>query len=165
MRRGLFFLGAVWILFSCSKNNDRFRELSDGDTGIDFNNQIFETDSFNILTYEYIYNGGGVAIADFNNDGLQDVYFTGNMVSNALYLNRTQLEFENVTEKAGVTGEKKWCSGVAVVDINADGWQDMYVCTTQNPDPNKRKNILSGWRFGCFSRHQQNDQWQNGQCL
>lgn len=136
------FLSAAWMLLSCSENKDRFRELSDSHTGIDFNNQIFETDSFNILTYEYIYNGGGVAIADFDNDGLQDMYFTGNMVSNALYLNRSQLEFENVTEAAGVTGDKKWCSGVGVVDLNADGWQDIYVCVTQNPDPNKRKNIL-----------------------
>ena len=73
-----------------------------------------------------IYNGGGVGIGDFNNDGLQDIYFTGNMVSNKLYLNKGEMRFEDVTDRAGVGGNGKWCRGVAVVDINNDGWLDMY---------------------------------------
>src|SRR5690349_25137150 len=102
MRR-LLTIGAVVFLFSCSKNSDRFKQLSADDTGITFNNKIVESDSFNILTYEFIYNGGGVAIADFDNNGLQDIYFTGNMVSNELYLNQGNLNFKNFTQDAGAS--------------------------------------------------------------
>jgi hypothetical protein len=116
--------------------------LSSSDSGLEFNNKISESDSFNILTYEYIYNGGGIAIGDFDNNGLQDIYFTGNMVGNALYLNRNSLEFDDVTGISGTGGEGKWCSGVAAADINGDGWQDIYVCATQNPNAEKRRNIL-----------------------
>jgi hypothetical protein len=142
MRLVLFVFLCLILLNSCTKTKDRFRLLSSDDSGIDFNNAISESDTFNILTYEYIYNGGGVAIADFDNNGLQDIYFTGNMVSNALYLNRGELQFDDVTATSGATGDKRWCSGVAVVDINGDGWQDIYVCATQNPDANRRKNLL-----------------------
>src|SRR5688572_7146050 len=103
MGRLLTILSAVCLLFSCSKNSDRFQQLSSEKTGITFKNEIIESDSFNILTYEFIYNGGGVAIADFDNNGLQDIYFTGNMVSNELYLNQGHLKFNNVTEEAGVS--------------------------------------------------------------
>lgn len=132
----------VFILCSCKKNDERFEMLSAGSTGIEFNNLIADNDTFNILTYEYIYNGGGVAIADFDNDGLQDIYFTGNIVSNALYLNKGNLGFEDITSASGAGGENKWCSGVAVVDINGDGWQDIYVCATTYSDPERRRNIL-----------------------
>src|SRR6188768_4135632 len=142
MRKVLTIFSAAFFLFSCSKNSDRFRQLSGEETGITFNNKILESDSFNILTYEFIYNGGGVAIADFDNNGLQDVYFTGNMVSNELYLNQGDLKFKNVTQEAGVSGDGKWSSAVAVVDINADGWQDIYVCVTAHPEASRRSNIL-----------------------
>ena len=130
------------ISFSCNKNQQRFEMLSGEVTGVAFNNTITDNDTFNILTYEYIYNGGGTAIADFNNDGMQDIYFTGNMVGNALYLNEGNLKFKDVTLESGATGENKWCSGVAVVDINADGWQDIYVCATTYEDSERRRNIL-----------------------
>ena len=112
-------------------------------TGVDFSNTVEESDSFNILTYEYIYNGGGVGVADFNNDGLQDLFFTGNQVSSRLYLNKGGFRFEDVTDKANLDAvDRRWNSGVAVVDINNDGWMDMYVCATTHPDPMKRRNRL-----------------------
>lgn len=111
-------------------------------TGIHFNNAIAENDSNNILDYEYIYNGGGVAAADFNNDGLQDLYFTGNEVSNKLYLNEGQLSFRDVTQESNTGGNDKWYTGVAVVDINGDGWQDIYVSAARWNDPERRRNEL-----------------------
>ncbi|MBE7171860.1 MAG: VCBS repeat-containing protein [Williamsia sp.] len=96
----------------------------------------------NILNEAYIYNGGGVGIGDFNNDGLADIYLSGNMVSNKLYLNKGSLQFQDVTTMAGVSGSGGWYTGVSVVDINADGWLDIYVCATFLKDPRKRMNLL-----------------------
>jgi len=127
----------------CKKSpHTLFRLLSADDTGIDFSNTITETDSFNILTYEYIYNGGGVAVADFNNDGLQDIFFTGNEVPNKLYINRGNLKFEDITATANVNVSGRWNSGVVVVDINNDGLQDIYVCATRRKDSVDRANML-----------------------
>jgi enediyne biosynthesis protein E4 len=130
---------------ACSKSNDQesmFRLLQPEETGILFNNQIEETDSFNILTEEYIYNGGGVGIADFNNDGLSDIFFSGNQVPNKLYLNEGDFKFTDITEKAGINIAGMWNQGVAIVDINNDGWKDIYVSVTMHPDSLKRPNML-----------------------
>src|SRR3982750_1167891 len=134
-----FFLSAA--LFSCKKHT-LFQQVSSSQTGIHFNNQIVENDTINPLDLTNIYNGGGVGIGDFNNDGLQDVYFTGSRVSNKLYLNKGKFEFDDVTDQAGVTGDGKWCRGVSVIDINNDGWMDMYVCASMSHDPENRKNLL-----------------------
>jgi hypothetical protein len=128
--------------FSCKQNSKLFKQITSKHSGITFNNKIVETDSINPIDVTNIYNGGGVGIGDFNNDGLQDIYFTGSMVSNKLYLNKGGLKFKDITESAGVTGNGKWCRGVAVVDINNDGWQDMYVCASMDSNPEKRKNLL-----------------------
>src|SRR6185295_17097557 len=112
-----------------------FSLVSSGHSGIHFANTIVENDSINPIDLTNIYNGGGVAVADFNNDGLQDLYFTGNQVANHLYINKGDLKFEDVTEVAGVNGDGKWCRGIAVIDINNDGWQDMYVCASILSDP------------------------------
>ena len=132
----------VGISCSCNSKKTLFTQLSPAKTTITFSNRITENDSINILENEYVYNGGGVAISDFNNDGMQDIYFTGNMVSNKLYLNNGDMKFEDITEASGVNGAGRWCSGVAVVDINADGLQDIYVCATLKKKPADRRNLL-----------------------
>ncbi len=119
-----------------------FEIISSDHSSIHFNNQIPDDDSINIIKVQNVYNGGGVGIGDFNNDGLLDIYFTGNEVSNKLYLNKGNFQFEDITEAAGVNGSGKWCRGVAVVDINNDGWMDMYVCATLKKDPSQRRNLL-----------------------
>ncbi|GAC1419058.1 MAG: VCBS repeat-containing protein [Flavisolibacter sp.] len=135
----IYLLGS--LLFSC-KTKTLFNQLSSSRTGIHFNNKITETDSLNPLDNTNIYNGGGVGIGDFNNDGLLDIYFTGNQVSNKLYLNKGSLKFQDITDEAGVEGKGHWNRGVAVVDINNDGWLDIYVCATFSSDSNKRRNLL-----------------------
>src|SRR5664279_1633462 len=120
--------------FSCKQHNELFRLIPSTHSGITFNNKIVETDSINPINLTNIYNGGGVGIGDFNNDGLQDIYFTGSLVSNKLYLNKGHLKFDDITEEAGVNGEGRWCRGVSVVDINNDGWMDIYVCVSMSKD-------------------------------
>jgi hypothetical protein len=122
--------------------NTLFKLIPTETSGIAFANMITETDSFNILTDEYIYNGGGVAIADFNKDSLQDVFFTGNEVGNKLYLNKGDFRFEDVTDKAMINMPGRWNSGVVVVDINNDGLQDLYVTATMKKDSALRANML-----------------------
>ncbi len=136
------FFSAVFFIAGCNQDEKLFTLLSPKHTSIHFSNRITENDSVNILDNEYVYNGGGVAIADFNNDGLQDVYFTGNMVSNKLYLNKGDFKFQDVTEISNTTGNGKWCSGVAIVDINNDNLPDIYVCTTFTDYADSRTNIL-----------------------
>ncbi len=118
-----------------------FEMLPTAQTGIDFTNTLSENDSLNILNYVYYYNGGGVGVADFNNDGKEDLFFTGNETACRLYLNKGHLQFEDVTEVAQIH-TSQWCTGVAIADVNADGWKDIYVCTAGYPDPNRRKNLL-----------------------
>ncbi len=139
---GGFLFVCIFLFASCKKKEPLFQIVDSADSGIDFNNKIVESDSLNILDVSNIYNGGGVGIGDFNKDGLEDVYFTGNKVSNKLYLNKGNFKFQDITKEAGVTGNGKWCRGVSVIDINNDGWLDMYVCVTLNTDSNQRRNLL-----------------------
>ena len=111
-------------------------------TGIDFSNTIFENDTINILTLEYVYNGGAVAVGDFNKDGLSDLYLGGNMVADKLYLNKGDFKFEDITTQAGIKPSDKWRSGVALADVNGDGWLDIYVCATISKDSVLRENML-----------------------
>lgn len=143
----LLLLFAVLLLNSCKKKLKTFTMLDSEETGINFSNRIAENDTMNILAFEYVYNGGGVALGDFNNDSLPDIYFTGNSVDNKLYLNKGtsdngSLRFEDVTKKAGVAAENKWSSGVALIDINNDGLLDIYVCSTVRKVAKERENLL-----------------------
>ncbi|PSR52391.1 RNA-binding protein [Adhaeribacter arboris] len=126
-----------------SRTEKLFRTLPATSTNIHFANIINPPDSLTVLDFEYLYNGGGVAIGDINNDGLQDIYFTGNLVSSKLYLNRGNFTFEDITIKAGVS-TRTWANGVVMVDINQDGYKDIYVCVGGNRHtPEKEKaNLL-----------------------
>ncbi|MEO6289919.1 MAG: VCBS repeat-containing protein [Ginsengibacter sp.] len=137
----IFFIISLFSL-SCKQNTELFKLISSEHSGIDFNNKIVETDSINPIDVTNIYNGGGVGVGDFNNDGLQDIYFTGSLVSNKLYLNKGKMQFEDITNTAGVSGDGRWCRGVAVIDINNDGWMDIYVCASMDKNPERRKNLL-----------------------
>jgi enediyne biosynthesis protein E4 len=142
-------LGAsLWMVACSSSEPTLFERLDASKTGVSFANNLQESEQWNILAYEYYYNGGGVAVGDFNNDSLPDLYFTGNQVPNKLYLNKGNrdgepLKFEDITEKAGVAGRTDgWATGVTVADVNADGYLDLYVCYSGPLEPEKRKNQL-----------------------
>ncbi len=122
-------------LMACHKKSQQddlppgaYRLVSKDHSGIDFVNKLRETEHNNILKYPYFYNGGGVAIGDLNNDGLPDIYFTGNMSGDRLYLNKGDLRFEDITRKSNIIKSNLWTTGVSLVDINHDGWLDIYVC-------------------------------------
>ncbi|HMP28314.1 MAG TPA: VCBS repeat-containing protein, partial [Saprospiraceae bacterium] len=141
----LFAFTIIYFIFSSSCSSDKdtlFNLVSNNHSKIEFNNSITESDSLNILNYEYIYNGGGVAIADFDGDGLEDVFFSGNMVDNKLYKNLGNLKFEDITDVANVSASGKWCTGINIIDINQDGKKDIYVTATKYNDPDLRKNLL-----------------------
>ncbi|CAN5635778.1 VCBS repeat-containing protein [soil metagenome] len=140
----LFFLLPLFI-DGCKNNtaadNFHFTLLNSSETNISFDNKITESDSINIFTNEYMFNGSGVGIADFNNDGLPDIYFCGSMVSNKLYLNKVNFKFEDITATAGVSTDR-WCTGVSIADVNNDGFPDIYVCASHSKDAIQRKNLL-----------------------
>jgi hypothetical protein len=143
MNRVSFLLISFFLLLSLScKKSTLFEQISSRHSGIKFNNLITESDSVNPLDLVNIYNGGGVGAGDFNGDGLIDLYFTGNMVSSRLYLNKGDFKFEDITEKAGVDGAGRWARGVSIVDINNDGLPDIYICNTIYKDAKRRRNLL-----------------------
>jgi enediyne biosynthesis protein E4 len=128
--------------FACKKGvNGLFEEISH--SNIEFTNALNETDSFNVFKYRNFYNGGGVATGDINNDGLPDIFFTANQGPNKLYLNRGNFEFEDISENAGFGEKPQWSTGVVFVDINNDGWLDVYVCNAGHMmDSSLRRNQL-----------------------
>ncbi len=128
----LLVISSVFML-SCHKVDTLFTSLSASKTHINFANNLEKKTGFNILYYLYYYNGGGVAIGDINNDGLPDIYFTAsNKGGNKLYLNKGNFQFEDITDKAGVSGTADWSTGVTMADVNADGLLDIYVSTVSN---------------------------------
>src|SRR4030095_12174002 len=135
----ILFSASILLLVGCNDESiGKFVKLSKDHTAITFTNQIFESDSINIFDFSNIYNGGGVGVGDFNNDGLEDIYFTGNMVANKLYLNKGDLQFKDITEASKTDGKGVWSRGVAVIDINNDGNKDIYVCATAKRNPYER---------------------------
>ena len=137
----LLLLISSLFLYSCG-NETVFTKLPAEETNITFSNRITELDTMNVLTFEYVNNGGGVALGDFNNDKLVDVYFTGNQVDNKLYLNKGDFKFDDISKKAKVEAKGKWCSGVALVDINNDKLLDIYVSATVKKVASERANLL-----------------------
>ena len=125
----LFIFVLLSVLISCDSTSDnkQFTLLTSDKTGVDFTNELKETNTMNYFTYPYIYMGGGVSVGDINNDNLDDIFFTGNMAENRLYLNKGNLEFDDITSFALVGGDDKWYTGSTMVDINNDGYLDIYV--------------------------------------
>ena len=128
MRKLLFLIG-IGLIISCTRE-PRFSLLTSAETGVEFSNNLTESDSFNVMTYEYIYNGAGVGVADLNNDGLQDLVFAGNQVSPRAYLNMGNFKFRDITaDFRGMTNDE-WYGSVTVGDVNNDGWPDIYFTAT-----------------------------------
>ena len=146
MKFSLKYIAPFVILpfLSCQKTNSdkMFSLLPSSETNIHFKNPIKETKNFNVLEYGYLYNGGGVSVGDVNNDGLPDIYFTGNMVGSRLYINKGDFKFEEIAEKAGVFAEGLWNTGTTMADVNGDGYLDIYICRSAAKDAVKRKNLL-----------------------
>ena len=136
---------SLTLLSFMSCNDDRgklFTSLSHSRTGIEFRNWITETESFNIVDFIWLYDGAGVAVGDINNDSLPDIYFSGNFAPSKLYLNKGKFRFEDITDKAFATGGGTWNTGVTMADINGDGFLDIYVCSSTDSRPERRKNLL-----------------------
>ncbi len=146
IRRCILIAGSAIIfntgLISCLNNTPRFELVGSDFSGIDFNNVVMDEDSFNILHYEYMYNGGGVGVGDLNNDGLQDLIFSGNKTMSRIYLNQGDFKFLDITQTFKGFDDSQWLSGVCVVDINADGLNDVYFTSTMSADSLKRRNQL-----------------------
>jgi hypothetical protein len=145
MRGVVHFIILIAILIAPGLNaqsNKLFKLLTPKETGIDFKNEIKETEELNVLSYEYFYNGGGVAAGDINQDGLPDLYFTANMKPDKLYLNLGGLKFKDITKQSGIISKTQWKTGVTMADVNNDGLLDIYVCHSGNGDTSSRRNQL-----------------------
>ncbi len=114
--------------YCLAQTSPLFREIPPGKSGLNFTNQVTETDSLNVFRYEYLYNGSGIGVGDFNQDGLEDLFFSGNQVPHKLFLNKGNLLFDDITSSAGVSGNGTWATGVTIADVNGDGLPDIYVC-------------------------------------
>ncbi len=141
MNRFIYITILSLLFFSCTnKPQPLFSKLDATDTGVDFANTLTETHSYNYFTYPYMYLVGGVSLGDINNDGLEDIFFTGNMVKNRLYINKGNMQFEDISESAGIIGDDRWYSGTTFVDINQDGYLDIYCSVGGKYGPNN--NVL-----------------------
>jgi enediyne biosynthesis protein E4 len=132
MKYKVLYLSLFVLIFSCSlRERDKgalFTLMPSDETHVDFENRLVENEQFNMIQYLYFNNGAGVALGDINNDGLVDIFFTSNQHENKLYLNKGNFSFEDISEKAGISGKSNWKTGVTMADVNGDGWLDVYVC-------------------------------------
>jgi hypothetical protein len=138
---GLFFIS---LFLSCEKKERLFSKIDASDSGISFENKITVNDTLNALVSEFVYNGGGIAIADLNGDNKNDLFFTACQTDNSLYLNQGGLKFKETSKISGTQkpSNQYWSSGVTILDINLDGKKDIYVCNTLNGNAHFRKNFL-----------------------
>ena len=129
---------------SCRENKSDQPHLFElvRNSGIQFNNAVADQELNNSFLFRNFYNGGGVGIGDINNDGLADVLMTSNMGENKLYLNKGNLQFDDITAKSGIKQDSMWSTGIVMADINNDGWLDLYVCNSGNMHNGNRKNKL-----------------------
>ena len=152
----IIFCTAFFTFLKCSKVDENsssdkvFSSLDFEETGINFSNNLVENDSLNFFTYSYLYMGGGISAGDINNDGLIDLYFTGNQVSNKLYINKGNLTFEDITEKAGVSGDERWYTGSTMADVNGDGFLDIY-CSVSGKFGSKTNQLFINNQDGTFT--------------
>ncbi len=143
------------VIFSCQSDTETdsenttptyklFEELPSDETGIQFSNNIVENEEKHYYSFQYIYNGGGVAVGDINNDGLTDIYFTANELPDKIYLNKGNLQFEDISDAAGIKNARGWTTGVSMMDFNNDGYLDIYVCKSgwSSMNPEWRRNVL-----------------------
>lgn len=140
VKKLFYILTFPFLIFSCGNNESNttssvnkndgkiFNVLLSKNTNLSFSNNVYESNAENYLNYEFIYNGSGVAVGDINNDGLPDIYFSGNSVDDKLYLNKGDLTFEDISISSGISAYKGWSTGVNMIDVNQDGWLDIYVC-------------------------------------
>jgi len=144
MRITLLLVLITVLLTGCANEGKEklFKVLSPDETGVRFTNAIPTDGELNFVEYTYVYNGAGVGVGDFNNDGLQDIFFAGNVVSNALYINEGNFQFKDISETAGINKPNRWCTGVALVDINYDGFLDIYVCVADINETDAGRNLL-----------------------
>ena len=155
----ILILSLLLIMHSCSEQTSSnskeiavnkkettkiFEKITSEHSAIDFSNNLIENvETYeNVFNFDYFYNGAGVGVEDINNDGLLDIFFSGNQVNNKLYLNKGNFKFEDISSTAGININKKWCNGVTFVDINNDGWQDIYVSQGGPNNRSNRNNLL-----------------------
>ncbi|TYA74389.1 VCBS repeat-containing protein [Seonamhaeicola marinus] len=155
MNKVIFILSLALIVSCSSKteestNDTLFKTLSSSNSNIHFSNNLKETDSLNYFLYTSIYMGGGVAVGDINNDGLDDIFFTGNQVPNKLYLNKGNLQFQDISNSANVAGDSRWYTGVTMADVNHDGYLDIY-CSVAGKDGIKNNQLFINNRDLTFS--------------
>ncbi|WP_037348705.1 VCBS repeat-containing protein [Sediminibacter sp. Hel_I_10] len=169
------FISFITLLISCNDFNGKekkspdtttlFTLVENSTTGIDFKNTVKQDINFNYLEYVYAFNGAGVSIGDINNDGLEDIYFTSNQNSNKLYINKGDFKFVDETAKAGLEDNEGWSTGVSMIDINNDGWLDIYVCKSASlrNDELRKNKLFINQKDGTFKNEAK--QWgldQNG---
>lgn len=149
--RFLIYCFVFFATISCStKKDDKYTPPSDplfikldsSATGVDFINNVEDGAEYNILTYRNFYNGGGVSLGDINNDGLPDIFLTANLGESKLFLNKGNMQFENITISSGIKSKRGWRTGVTMADVNADGWLDIYVCNSGDIKGDNKENEL-----------------------